>query len=246
MLSIFDDIPARERIMVALDCEADAALGIAKSLMGKASWVKVGMTLFYANGPLIVRALKDCGFKVFLDLKFHDIPHQVEGAAYSAALSGADMLTMHTVGGIDMMRAARRGAERAAEGLGGDVPVTLGITVLTSMDETALAETGVSRALADQVVALAQQAKRAGLSGVVASPKEAARLREELGAEVYIVTPGVRPAGSEKGDQSRVATPAQAFASGASHIVIGRPITQAEDPAHAFEAIASGLAENAG
>ena len=121
------------------------------------------------------------------------------------------------------------------------MPATLGITVLTSMNDAALAETGVSRAMADQVVVLAEQAKRAGISGVVASPKEAARLREILGPDAYIVTPGVRPAGSAKGDQSRVATPAEAFANGASHIVVGRPITQADDPAAAFEAIANEL-----
>ncbi len=237
MQSIFGDIPARDRVVVALDCAADEAYRIADSLTGRAKWVKVGMTLFYATGPTVVKALKERGFKVFLDLKFHDIPHQVEGAAYSAALSGADMLTMHTMGGADMMAAAQRGAERAAAERGCAVPVTLGITVLTSMDEASLAEIGVSRAMADQVTVLAAQALRAGISGVVASPKEAAHLREVLGPAAYIVTPGVRPAGAAKGDQSRVATPAQAFENGASHIVVGRPITQAHDPAAAFDAI---------
>ncbi|WP_165044219.1 orotidine-5'-phosphate decarboxylase [Adlercreutzia sp. ZJ138] len=242
MLTVFDNIPARERIIVALDCGIEEAFDLADKLQGKAVWMKVGMTLFYANGPAIVYALKERGFKVFLDLKFHDIPHQVEGAAYSAAASGADMLTMHTVGGVDMMMAAQRGAEQSAAEYGHEVPATLGITVLTSMNDAALAETGVSRSMADQVVVLAEQAKRSGISGVVASPKEAARLREILGPEAYIVTPGVRPAGADKGDQSRVATPADAFAAGASHIVVGRPITQAADPAAAFEAIAAELA----
>ena len=223
MVSSFEEVPARDRVIVALDCGIEEAFDLADQLQGKATWMKVGMTLFYANGPAIVYALKERGFKVFLDLKFHDIPHQVEGAAYAAAGSGADMLTMHTVGGVDMMAAAQKGAERA------------------SMNDAALAETGVSRAMADQVVVLAEQAKRAGISGVVASPKEAARLREILGPDAYIVTPGVRPAGSDRGDQSRVATPAQAFANGASHIVIGRPITQAADPAAAFESIAAEL-----
>ncbi len=241
MVSTFADIPARDRIIVAFDCGIEEAFALADVLQGKATWVKVGMTLFYANGPAVVRALKERGYKVFLDLKFHDIPHQVEGAAYAAASSGADMLTMHTVGGVDMMRAAQKGVERAAEEFGFDVPVTLGITVLTSMDDAALAETGVSRAMADQVVVLAEQAQRAGISGVVASPQEALRLREVLGPQAYIVTPGVRPAGGDKADQSRVATPAQAFANGASHIVIGRPITQAQDPAAAFDAIAATL-----
>ena len=241
MLTVFDDIPARDRVLVALDCGIEEAFDLADQLQGKATWMKVGMTLFYANGPAIVYALKERGFKVFLDLKFHDIPHQVEGAAYSAAASGADMLTMHTVGGVDMMRAAQAGAVAASEEYGYDTPATLGITVLTSMNDAALAETGVSRAMADQVVVLAEQAKRAGISGVVASPQEASRLREILGPEAFIVTPGVRPAGSDKGDQSRVATPAQAFENGASHIVIGRPITQAADPAAAFEAIVAEL-----
>lgn len=241
MVSSFESAAARDRVIVALDCGIEEAFDLADALQGKAAWMKVGMTLFYANGPAIVYALKERGFKVFLDLKFHDIPHQVEGAAYAAAGSGADMLTMHTVGGVGMMAAAQRGAERAAAEYGHPVPATLGITVLTSMNDAALAETGVSRAMADQVVVLAEQAKRAGISGVVASPQEAARLREILGPDAYIVTPGVRPAGADKGDQSRVATPAQAFGNGASHIVIGRPITQAPDPAAAFEAIVSEL-----
>lgn len=241
MLSEFENTPARDRVIVALDCDINEAFDLADMLQGKATWMKVGMTLFYANGPAIVYALKERGFNVFLDLKFHDIPHQVEGAAYSAAASGADMLTMHTVGGVDMMMAAQRGAEKAAAEYGYDIPATLGITVLTSMNDAALAETGVSRAMADQVVVLAEQAKRAGISGVVASPQEAARLREILGPQAYIVTPGVRPAGSAKGDQSRVATPAEAFANGASHIVVGRPITQADDPVAAFENIIATL-----
>ena len=180
MVSSFEEVPARDRVIVALDCGIEEAFDLADQLQGKATWMKVGMTLFYANGPAIVYALKERGFKVFLDLKFHDIPHQVEGAAYAAAGSGADMLTMHTVGGVDMMAAAQKGAERAASEYGHDAPATLGITVLTSMNDAALAETGVSRAMADQVVVLAEQAKRAGISGVVASPKEAARLREIL------------------------------------------------------------------
>ncbi|WP_139652956.1 orotidine-5'-phosphate decarboxylase [Raoultibacter phocaeensis] len=241
MVSSFESIPARERIIVALDCGIDEAFDLADQLQGKATWLKVGMTLFYANGPAIVYALKERGFKVFLDLKFHDIPHQVEGASASATGNGADMLTMHAVGGVDMMRAAQKGAVRAAAEYGFDVPATLAITVLTSMDEENLEEIGVNRTVADQVAVLAELTKEAGISGVVASPKEAAELREILGPEAYIVTPGVRPAGAERGDQSRVATPAEAFAAGASHIVIGRPITQADDPAAAFERIAAEL-----
>ena len=230
-------LPESERIIVALDCGADEALALAHALKGKASWLKVGMTLYYQEGPSIVKALKDLGFNVFLDLKFHDIPHQVYGAAASAARSGADMITMHAIGGLEMMRAAIDGLIEA------ELPdvVTLGITVLTSMSPEALAATGVARPLPEQVAALAAQAKEAGISGVVASPQEAAALREILGPDAFIVTPGVRPAGAALGDQSRVATPAQAFANGASHIVVGRPITEVPDPVAAFEAIAAEL-----
>ena len=130
---------------MALDCGIEEAFDLADQLQGKATWMKVGMTLFYANGPAIVYALKERGFKVFLDLKFHDIPHQVEGAAYAAAGSGADMLTMHTVGGVDMMAAAQKGAERAASEYGHDAPATLGITVLTSMNDACLLYTSGGR-----------------------------------------------------------------------------------------------------
>lgn len=241
MLSNFSDIPAKDRVIVALDCSADEAIALAEKLSGKATWMKVGMTLYYAEGPSIVAALKERGFKVFLDLKFHDIPHQIEGAASAATESGADMLTMHAVGSVPMMQAAQRGAESAAARIGGEVPITLGITVLTSMNEETLASTGVERPVVDQVLAMAQLTKEAGISGVVASPQEASMLRKALGPDAYIVTPGVRPAGAALGDQSRVATPSKAFADGASHIVVGRPITQAADPVAAFEAIAAEL-----
>ena len=121
MLTSFSDIPARDRVIVAVDCDIEETFDLADKLQGKAKWMKVGMTLFYANGPAVVYALKERGFKVFLDLKFHDIPHQVEGAAYSAAASGADMMTMHTVGGVAMMSAAQKGAERAAAEYGFEV-----------------------------------------------------------------------------------------------------------------------------
>ena len=209
---------------MALDCDRTEALRLADLLSGHAKWVKVGMTLYYAEGPSIVAELKDRGLKVFLDLKFNDIPHQVQGAAASAARTGADMLTMHASGGSSMMAAGQRGAEKGAVERGGEVPVTLGITVLTSMDADDLREVGVERPLREQVLALAQLAAKAGISGVVASPQEAAELRRALGPDACIVTPGVRPAGASLGDQSRVATPSKAFAEGASHIVVGRPV----------------------
>ena len=237
----FLQLKPEERIITALDCPRDEALELAARLEGTATWLKVGMTLYYAEGPAIVAALKERGFKVFLDLKLHDIPHQVRGAARSAVASGADMLTLHTVGGAEMCAAAREGAREAAEAAGREMPVTLGITVLTSMDAATLASTGVTRPVADQVRALAGIARQAGLSGVVASPQEAAMLRGALGPDAYIVTPGVRPAGAALGDQKRVATPAKAVADGASHLVVGRPITQAADPAAAFASIVAEL-----
>lgn len=235
----FNSVPRKDRVIVALDCDRSRALELADSLAGKASWVKIGMTLFYQEGPFFITALQKRGFKVFLDLKFHDIPHQVKGAAKAAAEAGADMITMHAVGGIKMMQAAKEGL---AEARWVDTePVSLAITVLTSMSAEDLSKTGVTRSVTDQVLSLATQAKEAGLSGVVASPQEAAMLREVLGPHVYIVTPGVRPAGSDLGDQSRVATPKQAFDNGASHIVIGRPITGQADPGAAFDAIVKEL-----
>ena len=241
MTNVFENIPAEERIIVALDCTRDEAMELADALRGRARWVKIGMTLYYACGPSIIAAFKQRGFKVFLDLKLNDIPFQIQGAARSAALTGADMITMHTVGGKDMLMAARRGVEEAAAERGGAPAVTLGITVLTSMDEDSLHEIGIDRTPADQVKLLAGVAKEAEIAGVVCSPQEAAMLRELLGPQAYIVTPGVRPAGVDKGDQSRVSTPDQAFDSGASHIVIGRPITRADDPAAAFDAIVASL-----
>lgn len=243
MLSRFDETPRADRVIIALDCEADKALSIAYQLAGEATWVKVGMTLYYAYGTDLVRMLKARGYKVFLDLKFHDIPHQVQGAARSAAATGADMLTMHTVGGRDMMEAAQRGAVEGASEAGTDVPATLGITVLTSMSQDNLHQVGIERPVESQVLAMAQLASESGISGVVASPREARSLRELLGPDAYIVTPGVRPAGAAMGDQTRVATPKDAFDSGASHIVVGRPITDASDPIAAFRQIVEGLGE---
>ena len=241
MLSVFENIPPEERIIVALDCNREEAMELADKLRGRAKWVKIGMTLYYACGPSIVAAFKQRGFKVFLDLKLHDIPFQIRGAAHSAALTGADMLTMHTLGGEAMLVSGQEGVNEAAREKGGDAAVTLGITVLTSMDENALKQIGIDRAPADQVALLADVAQSSGISGVVASPQEASMLREKLGPRAYIVTPGVRPAGADAGDQSRIATPAMAFANGASHIVIGRPITKAEDPAAAFDAIVASI-----
>lgn len=231
-----------ERIITALDLNHDEALSLARTLSGRASWMKVGMTLFYECGPAVVGELKDLGFKVFLDLKFHDIPHQVRGAARAAGLSGADLMSVHALGSAAMVSACREGADEAAQKRGSAINL-VGITVLTSMDQDALASVGVQGEVAHEVDRLAQLAYNAGTNGVVCSPHEAARLRELLGTDALVVTPGVRPAGAATGDQSRVATPASAIGAGASHIVVGRPITASDDPLSAFDAIAGEIDE---
>jgi orotidine-5'-phosphate decarboxylase len=234
-----------DRIIVALDCSPEEARVLAKQLRGSARWLKVGMTLFYAVGPSIVQEFKELGFKVFVDLKLHDIPHQVRGAAASVVQAGADMLTVHGSGGLAMLKAAAEGAGEAYSQRAGtsEKPITLAITVLTSLDENALRQIGIERPLSDQVAAIALLAQQAGLSGVVASPQEAEALRNLLGPDAAIVTPGVRPKNSAKDDQARIATPAQALADGASYLVIGRPITAAPNPVTAFNEIAASIAD---
>lgn len=239
------DAEARERVIVALDCDREEALSLADALSGHAKWLKVGMTLYYAEGPSIVREFKERGFKVFLDLKFHDIPHQVCGAARSAAGAGADLLSVHGLGAGAMLKAAREGAEEAAEATGAERAKLVAITVLTSMDEAAMEQIGLTCPITDEAARLAALAKGSGIDGVVCSPREAAEMRELLGPDALIVTPGVRPAGAELGDQSRVATPAAAISAGASHLVIGRPITGAQDPVAAYEAIIEELVRDA-
>lgn len=236
------DQEARDRVIVAIDCDRERALELADALAGHARWLKVGMTLYYAEGPEIVRAFKDRGFKVFLDLKFHDIPHQVRGAARSAAAAGADLLSVHGLGAGAMLAAAREGAEEACELTGEERAKLVAITVLTSMDEGSMAQIGLSCPIAEEAERLATLADASGIDGVVCSPREAARMRELLGEDALVVTPGVRPAGAALGDQSRVATPADAISAGSSHLVIGRPVTGAEDPVAAFESVVAELA----
>ncbi len=232
---------ASDKVIIALDCSRERAFELADLLAGKATWVKVGMTLFYAEGPSIVAAMRERGLKVFLDLKVHDIPFQVQGAVRSASLTGADILSIHGLGSSAMVAAARKGAEEAAELRGGDRTRLVAISVLTSMDQAALEEIGVERQIADEVARLAGNSVKAGADGIVCSPQEASSMRELLGPDAWIVTPGVRPAGAEIGDQKRIATPAAAIAAGASKLVIGRPITGADDPVAAFDAICAEL-----
>ncbi len=235
------DNEAREAVIIALDMSRDEALELTDKLSGKARWVKVGMTLFYRHGPAIVDEMRDRGFKVFLDLKLHDIPFQIRGAAYSAALCGADILSIHGLGGADMIAQGREGAREAADERGTERAKLIAISVLTSMDQDALASIGVTDDVATEVSRLASLAVGAGADGIVCSPQEAATMRELLGPDALIVTPGIRPAGSDVGDQKRISTPASAIAAGASKLVVGRPITKADDPVAAFEGIVAEL-----
>jgi orotidine-5'-phosphate decarboxylase len=235
-------ISTKDRVIVALDCDADQARVLADMLTGHARWLKVGMTLYYSEGPAIVQELRAKGFKVFVDLKLHDIPHQVGGAATALVQAGADMLTVHASGGQDMMMAAFDAVAQNALSRTSR-PIVLGITVLTSTDTLMLRDIGVTKSMEEQVVSLAMLTTRAHIDGVVCSPQEAATLRELLGPDAVIVTPGVRPRGSAKGDQIRVATPSDALNSGADYLVIGRPITAAPNPVEAFDAIVQEMEE---
>lgn len=229
---------ARERLIVALDVSsAAAAQKIVAAVGDSAFFYKVGKQLFTAEGPAIVRDLVACGRRVFLDLKFHDIPNTVAAAVAAAARLKVSMLTVHASGGSRMLTAATEAAAASAS-----KPMVLGVTVLTSFRDADVQEVGFSGGVLDNVLRLAALARGCGCGGVVTSAKEAAEVRHELGAGFAIVTPGVRPAGSEVGDQARVVTPAEAIASGASHIVVGRPITSAANPQAAARAIVEEMA----
>jgi orotidine-5'-phosphate decarboxylase len=229
------------RILVALDLDdAKKAIALAETLRGAVAGYKIGKQLFTAEGPAIVRRLADRGDRVFLDLKFHDIPNTVAGAVRSAVASGAWMVTVHASGGTAMLRAAADAARQASVQEGRARPLVIGVTVLTSLDEAALREAGVRDGVTAQVVRLSRLAQAAGLDGVVASPQEIAVIRQACGPDFVIVTPGVRPAGQAgHDDQARTQTPAEAVAAGATWLVVGRPITAAPNPRRAAEAIAA-------
>jgi orotidine-5'-phosphate decarboxylase len=244
LVSSADVVRSEQRLIVALDVSSTReAQKIVVELGDAAQIYKVGMQLYTAVGPEIVRELVGSGHEVFLDLKYHDIPNTVAAAVREAAQLGVSMLTVHAAGGAKMLEAAV-GATRSGGATPGTavdahpaVPQVLAVTVLTSMDEKALGQTGVSTPILDQVLRLASIALGAGCAGVVSSAKEVKALRARCGDAFLAVTPGVRPAGSEHGDQARVVTPSDAIAAGASHIVVGRPITAAKDPRAAAEAI---------
>jgi len=224
-------------VYVALDMTDDAeAASLAKRLRGHVGGVKLGLEFFIANGPAGIRAVSDAGLPVFLDLKLHDIPNTVAGAMASAAALNPAIVTIHAGGGAAMMRAASEAAAAAKH-----PPLVIAVTVLTSLDDQDLEAVGQHSPALEQAVRLALLAKESGLGGVVCSPHEVAAIRARCGADFKLVVPGIRPASAALGDQKRVMTPAQAIAAGADHLVIGRPITQAQDPVAAAQAIAAEL-----
>jgi len=233
-----------DKLLVALDVESgERALQLVGALQGLAGGFKVGNRLFTSEGPALVRRIADSGARVFLDLKYHDIPNTVEQAVEAAVGTGAWMINVHASGGSAMMQAAARAARETSAKLGRPAPLMIGVTVLTSMDQDALRSIGVQRPVFDQVIALARMTQQAGLQGVVASAQETPEIRKACGPDFQIVTPGIRgaSAGSERNDQSRTMGPADAIRAGASYIVVGRPIIAAPDPRAAAEAIVDEL-----
>ncbi len=229
---------ARQRLIVALDVPTRAAAAaLVDRLEGQCQWFKVGLELFTAAGPSILEPILRSGHRVFLDLKFHDIPNTVAGAVRSAAALGVQMMTVHAGGGPVMLAAARAALEGTANS-----PELLAVTVLTSMDAGQLSEVGVPASPAEHSEDLALLAINTGFRGLVCSPQEVAHMRGLTGPEGILVVPGIRPAGADSGDQKRIATPAQAMRQGASYLVVGRPITLAPDPARAAEGIVHEMA----
>jgi orotidine-5'-phosphate decarboxylase len=230
-------IPPKEKIIVAIDTpDAPSSLRLVESLGDTVGWVKIGLQLFTAEGPSIVRQMKDLGRKVFLDLKFHDIPNTAREAVHSALALGVDMTTIHLAGGRSMVKESVGAAENSPL-------LVLGVTVLTSMNEAELNGIGIPRTPAEQVEHLVALGTEVGLRGVVCSPLEISLLRSRFGNSLTIVTPGVRPLGSASGDQSRIMTPADALRAGADHLVIGRPITAAPSPRDAAKKILGEISE---
>ncbi len=219
------------RLIVAIDRSSrDEILRLADALHGSVGLLKIGLQAFVANGPSIVREVQARGLKVFLDLKIHDIPNTAQHAVTEAAALGVEMVTVHASGGTWMLRACAS-----------DATLVLGVTILTSLDDGELARIGFTGSALDNAVRLAKLAQASGLRGVVASAHEIAAIREACGSELRIVVPGIRPEGSDTGDQRRTKTPAAAIAAGADYIVVGRPVTDARDPRAAAMAIVDSL-----
>ncbi|HET6363758.1 MAG TPA: orotidine-5'-phosphate decarboxylase [Nitrospirota bacterium] len=222
---------AKDRLVLALDIDSDReALEIVAELRDDLGMFKVGHQLFTAYGPDIVRKITGMGGRVFLDLKYHDIPHTVAKASAEAVKLGVSIFNVHALGGLDMMKATAESTRETAEKHGVPMPIVLAVTVLTSMDEKSLhRELKIARSIQREVSHLARLAQRAGLHGVVASPQEVKMLRRAVHGKFVILTPGVRPAWASKDDQKRIMTPAEAIAAGADYLVVGRPVLKAED-----------------
>jgi len=232
---------AAGRIMVALDRPDEAAAeSLIRALEGIPCWLKVGMELFYAAGPAFVAGLKDRGYRVFLDVKMHDIPNTVKGGAASVTRLGVDLFNVHAAGGVRMMEAALEGAEAASGGR--PRPRVIAVTQLTSTSQAVLNdEIGIPGTAEEAVVRYARLARRAGLDGVVASAREVRAVKAACGGGFLAVTPGIRPASASADDQERIMTPREALDAGADFLVIGRPITAAPDPREALESIVKEL-----
>lgn len=229
----------KSRLIAAIDTpDLGRARTLATALGAEVGLLKLGLEFFVANGPAAVNTIAASGPKIFLDLKLHDIPNTVAGAVRAACRVSPAMLTLHAAGGAPMLEAARNAAEAA---VGAARPMLLAVTVLTSIDAATLADTGAGGDVAAQVLRLARLAQVSGMDGLVCSPAEVALIRDALGDALALVVPGIRPAGSAASDQARIATPQRAVADGADWIVVGRPITEAPDPAAAARAIAAGL-----
>ncbi|TVU86549.1 orotidine-5'-phosphate decarboxylase [Pseudoalteromonas neustonica] len=227
-----------KKVLIALDYDdQQTALNFVKQLSPDTCRLKVGKEMFTYFGPAFVKELIDLGFDVFLDLKFHDIPNTVAKAVTAAAKMGVWMVNVHASGGVEMMTKAKQ----ALEQFGDKAPLLIAVTVLTSMDENELKRLGVEKTPAEQVIYLAKLAKESGLDGVVCSAQEAKQLKSLLGNDFKLVTPGIRPAGSDAGDQKRIMTPKQAIEDGSDYLVIGRPITQAADPVATLKEINNSL-----
>ena len=233
------ELSAAERLVIALDIESDTeALGIVAELKDSVALFKVGLQLFTAYGPDIVRRITGMGGRVFLDLKYHDIPNTVAKASAEAVKLGVSIFNVHSLGGLDMMKAAAESAKETAEKLNLPLPTVLAVTILTSMDEKSMRkELKITRSLQREVAHLARLAQRAGMHGVVASPQEIKALRRAVRGEFVLLTPGVRPAWADKDDQKRVMTPGEAVKAGVDYIVVGRPVLNASDRKAAVEKI---------
>lgn len=227
---------ARERVILALDLPSwHDAEKMVERLRGRIHLYKVGLQLFAADGARVIAGIHERGGRVFLDLKFHDIPQTVAAVAAKAVEWGVFMLDVHVSGGPQMMRAAVDAVAEKAAALRIERPLLLGVTVLTSLAQADLRRLGIGQGVEEHVLSLASLAKDAGLDGVVASPREAAAIRRHLGPGLLLVTPGIRPTAAETDDQQRIATPRDALRAGADYLVVGRPILRAPDPVEAVE-----------